>query len=120
MSWYLHVLKNYATFSGRAHRREFWMFVLINLIISAVLNGIDRAAGLTFANGSQGILATVYAVAVFLPGIALSVRRLHDIGKPGFYLLLAFIPCLGGLLLLYWYIQDSNPGPNAYGANPKT
>lgn len=121
MSWYLKVLRNYATFSGRARRQEFWMFVLFNLVIAFALRVVDHFAGLTYGpNGSQGILHSIYMLAVLIPGIAVATRRLHDIGKSGFYLFVAFVPCIGGFMLLYWYILDGNPGTNAYGADPKS
>ena len=120
MSWYLKVLKKYATFSGRASRREFWMFVLFNLIISFGLRVIDHFTGLTYGpNGSQGFLNSFYTLLVFIPGLAVAVRRLHDTGRSGWYLFVVCIPFIG-VILLYWYILESNPGDNAYGPNPQT
>jgi uncharacterized membrane protein YhaH (DUF805 family) len=121
MSWYLKVLKNYAVFSGRARRQEYWMFVLFNVLISVGLNVIDRAAGLTYGpHNAHGILHSIYSLAVLLPSLAVSVRRLHDIGKSGWSLLVALIPCIGAFILLYWHVQDGEAGDNAYGPNPKT
>jgi uncharacterized membrane protein YhaH (DUF805 family) len=121
MSWYLKVLRNYATFSGRARRQEFWMFVLFNVIFAFALRVVDHIAGLTYGpNGSQGILHSIYMLLVLIPGIAVATRRLHDIGKSGWYLFVAFVPCIGGLMLLYWYILEGNPGTNDYGADPKS
>jgi uncharacterized membrane protein YhaH (DUF805 family) len=107
MNWYLAVLKKYAEFSGRARRQEYWMFVLINLIISLVLNYVSA------------FLYGIYSLAVLVPSIAVGARRLHDIGKTGWLLLIALIPVLGWILLLVWLAKDSQPGSNQYGENPK-
>jgi uncharacterized membrane protein YhaH (DUF805 family) len=113
MDWYLKVLKNYATFDGRARRKEYWMFALFNVIISIVLGIIDSAVI------KQPILQAVYGIGTLLPSLAVSVRRMHDIGKSGWVLLLAFIPLIGAIILLIWSATDSTPGPNQYGPNPK-
>jgi len=118
MNWYMEVLKKYAVFNGRARRKEFWMFVLINLIISIVLSVIDGVIGTTTATG-MGILSLIYALGVLLPAIGVSIRRLHDSGKSGWLLLLAFIPLIGAIVLIVLYVLDSTPGDNKYGPNPK-
>jgi len=109
MQWYFEVLKKYAVFEGRARRKEYWMFILINFIISVVL------ASLSF-----GILEGVYSLAVLVPGMAVSVRRLHDVDRSGWWLLVGLIPLIGILVLIYFCAQDSTPGTNAYGPNPKS
>lgn len=116
MEWYLAVLKKYADFTGRARRTEYWMFVLCNVIISFVLGFLSRvpAIGNLFA-----VLAGLYALAVLIPGLAVSARRLHDTGKSGLLLLLALIPVVGEIILLVFFCTDSQPGPNAYGEFPK-
>jgi uncharacterized membrane protein YhaH (DUF805 family) len=120
MRWYLKVLRTWDT-KGRASRSELWMFMLIHLAVLIVLRVIDHVTGLTYGpNGSQGFLYSFYALVVALPAIGVQIRRLHDIGKSGWFILAAFIPILGGFALLYWFVQDSTPGDNAYGANPKT
>jgi len=113
MNWYIEVLKKYAEFNGRAHRTEYWMFVLFNIIISLGIGVVERVVG------SPGVLGSLYALAVLIPGIAVSVRRLHDTGRSGLWLLAAFIPVIGFILLLVFMDQDSEPGPNQYGPNPK-
>ena len=113
MNWYLEVLKKYAVLEGRARRTEYWMFTLFNLIIAFGLGFIEGLAG------GPGILANLYGLAVLVPGIAVSVRRLHDTGRSGWWLLIAFIPCIGGIVLLIFMVQDSNPGDNQFGPNPK-
>ncbi|MFJ5221016.1 DUF805 domain-containing protein [Streptomyces sp. NPDC088354] len=112
MNWYLDVLKKYAVFNGRARRTEFWMFALFNLIIYIVLLFIGRA--IDFA-----LLPGLYGLAVLLPSIAVSVRRLHDTGRTGWLYLLGLIPCIGGIVLLVFFCGDSQPGDNQYGTNPK-
>jgi len=111
MDWYIAVLKKYAVFSGRAGRKEYWMFVLFNFIfaLAAFLLGL-----ITF-----GLLYIVYVVAVFVPTLAVSIRRLHDIGKSGWYYLINLIPIAGPIWFLVLMCTDSQPGDNQYGPNPK-
>lgn len=118
MNWYFEVLKKYADFSGRARRKEYWFFTLFNLIISLALGFADGMLGLAHSSG-WGPLGGIYTLAVLIPGLAVSVRRLHDTGRSGWYLLMAFIPCVGGIILLIYFIEDSQPGDNEYGPNPK-
>ena len=117
MNWYLEVLKKYAVFSGRSRRSEFWYFVLFNAIIGIVLSIIDRAIGTTSAG--SGLLNGLYSLAVLIPSIGVSIRRLHDTNRSGWWILLGLIPIVGWIILIVWYAQDSNPGDNQYGSNPK-
>jgi uncharacterized membrane protein YhaH (DUF805 family)/DNA-directed RNA polymerase subunit RPC12/RpoP len=117
--WYLEVLKKYAVFKGRARRKEYWYFVLCNIIISMVLGYIDGKIGIFNMKAGVGVLSTIYSLAVFIPGLAVSIRRLHDIGKSGWWFFLIFIPCVGPLILLFFMIKDSEDGENQYGTNPK-
>ena len=119
MNWYLQVLKKYAIFSGRARRKEYWFFVLFNVIISMVLAFIDGMMGSFNAEAGVGMLGGIYSLAVLIPGIAVSVRRLHDIGKSGWWLLIALIPLAGGIILLVFNAKDSQEGENDYGPNTK-
>jgi uncharacterized membrane protein YhaH (DUF805 family) len=119
MNWYLKVLKQYADFGGRARRTEYWMFTLFNLIIMIVAMFIDNVAGLTAGELPYGVFYFLYAIAVFIPGLAVAVRRLHDVGKSGWMLLIALIPFIGAIWLLVLMFADSNIGDNQYGANPK-
>lgn len=112
MNWYIKCLKQYVDFSGRASRMEFWMFALFNFLISLVLAIVDFTLGL-------GFLQPLYALAVLLPALAVSVRRLHDTGRAGWWLLLILIPLIGPIILIVFWVQDSNPGDNAFGPNPK-
>jgi uncharacterized membrane protein YhaH (DUF805 family) len=114
MNWYLDVVKNkYATFGGRARRQEYWMFFLINLLIALGIGIVEGIIGL------GGILGMLYALAMLIPGIAVSVRRLHDTGRSGWWLLIGLVPFIGWIVVLVFMVLDSQPGDNAYGANPK-
>ncbi|UXI00140.1 DUF805 domain-containing protein [Photobacterium sp. TY1-4] len=119
MHWYLYVLKNYAVFRGRARRQEYWYFFLFNLLISLTLTGVDKLIGSPASGEGAGMLASIYSLAVLLPSIAVGVRRLHDIGRQGWWMLLALIPLIGTIVLVYFFVQDSQPGANEYGLNPK-
>ncbi|TDR32587.1 uncharacterized membrane protein YhaH (DUF805 family) [Hydromonas duriensis] len=119
MNWYLDVLKKYAQFSGRARRKEYWYFTLFNFIISIALGIIDIRFGSFSSEVGVGLLEGFYALAVLSPNIAVSVRRLHDTERSGWWLLIALIPIVGAIVLLVFMTQDSNPGQNRYGENPK-
>ncbi|MCD6594881.1 DUF805 domain-containing protein [bacterium] len=119
MSWYVKVLKNYAVFSGRARRKEYWMFVLFNIIFSFVAMILDNIIGIAIENVGYGPIYLLYCLAVFIPGLAVSVRRLHDIGKSGWFILISLIPFIGPIWLLVLMCTDSESGENDYGTNPK-
>lgn len=118
MYWYLEVLKKYAVFNGRARRKEYWMFVLFNLIIAFALGLIEGFAGIA-PEIDQSILANLYTLVVLIPSIAVSVRRLHDTGRSGWWLLIGLVPLIGAIVLLVFMVQDSKLGQNQYGPNPK-
>lgn len=119
MEWYLKVMKQYADFNGRARRKEYWMFFLFNMIFALVAILVDNLLGLRFNEQiPYGYLYLLYGLATFIPGIAVGVRRLHDVGKSGWWYFIAIIP-LAGLYLLYLFVQDGTPGSNEYGVNPK-
>ena len=99
-------LNNYATFTGRAGRAEFWWFFLFNLLASIVASMIWARLG------------NLVSLALLLPSLAVGARRLHDIGKSGWFQLLWFVPLIGWLLLIYWAVQKSDPQPNQYGESP--
>ena len=113
MNWYLKVLKeNYANFSGRAQRTEFWWFILVSLIVSAIALAVDRLIGLDFPP-----VFTISILAVFVPFLAVSVRRLHDVGKSGWMSLINLIPGIGSIFLFMFFCMDSVPEDNEYGPN---
>jgi len=113
MNWYLEVLKKYAVFSGRARRKEFWMFALFYVIFAIVAGILDKV--LT----GKSILGTIYTLAMIVPSLAVTVRRLHDIGKSGLFILINLIPCIGWIWAIVLACTDSQPGENQYGPNPK-
>lgn len=118
MNWYIEVLKKYAVFSGRAQRAEYWYFILFNFLVSMALILIDSVIGpLTY--GGVGLFHSVYALAVLLPSIAVLVRRLHDIGRTGWWFFIGLVPLVGFIVLLVFTVTDSEPGENIYGPNPK-
>lgn len=119
VNWYIEVLKKYAVFSGRARRKEYWFFVLFNIIVSVVLSVIDGVTGTLDTEGGVGLLSGLYTLAVIVPSIAVGIRRLHDIGRSGWWLLIVLVPLIGALVLLFFAVQDSQPGSNEYGPNPK-
>ncbi|NBR13264.1 MAG: DUF805 domain-containing protein [Flavobacteriales bacterium] len=151
MKWYLQVLKSYADFSGRSRRKEYWMFFLFNLLISIILSIIDIVLGLdniSFLGGTvfrnNGIIGSIYSLLVFIPSLAVGVRRLHDTNRSGWFLLLPFSPFLlflispflgkigfallfmgyltiivFAIVLLVLLLTKSDEGSNDYGPNPK-
>ena len=119
MNWYLKVLRQYADFNGRARRQEYWMFFLFNVIFGIVAMVLDNILGLANPMVGYGPLYGIYSLAVLIPGLAVAARRLHDVGKSGWMLLIALIPLIGGIWLLVLLLGDSQPGENKYGPNPK-
>jgi uncharacterized membrane protein YhaH (DUF805 family) len=118
MNWYMTVLKKYAVFSGRARRMEYWMFVLFNIIFNIVLSIIDTIAGLDFG-ANVGILAAIYSLGVLIPSLAVSVRRLHDTNRVGWWIFIVLVPLVGWIILIVFQAQDSQAGDNRFGPNPK-
>jgi uncharacterized membrane protein YhaH (DUF805 family) len=124
MNWYLKVVKDhYADFSGRARRKEYWMFVLFQIIITITLvipliifgeNGENEFITYLFT----GILG-VFFLGTLIPTLAVTVRRLHDVGKSGWFYLINFIPYIGGFIILIFTCMDSENKPNKWGENPK-
>lgn len=106
------VLTQYANFNGRARRSEFWWFVLFNVLLSAVVSIIGAAA-------HTSVLGYIVGLALLVPGLAVSVRRLHDTGRSGWWVLIDLVPFVGWIVLVVFCVQDSQPGANAYGPSPK-
>lgn len=117
MSTYIEVLKKYAVFSGRAPRKEYWMFVLINMIVSLLIT--LPAVGILMATQIDlTFLANIYSLAVLCPGIAVGVRRLHDTNRSGWWMLLALIPFIGAIVLLVFLATAGTSGSNQFGEDP--
>ncbi|EAQ31744.1 MULTISPECIES: DUF805 domain-containing protein [Idiomarina] len=112
---YTYALKNYAKFTGRARRREYWMFILFNFVIGFFLGIIDGLLGTYNAEAQVGLLGALYGLFVLIPSIALGVRRLHDIGRTGWWLLISFIPFIGAIVLLVFFVLDSREEGSKYG-----
>lgn len=119
MNWYLKALNQYADFNGRARRKEYWMFFLFNMVFATVALLIDIAAGTANLDSGSGVFQGIYSLAVLIPGLAVGVRRLHDVGKSGWMLLIALIPIIGAIWLLVLMVTDSKEGTNKWGENPK-
>jgi uncharacterized membrane protein YhaH (DUF805 family) len=116
--WKKVVLENYANFTGRARRAEFWWYFLANVIISFVFNILDAVIG-TGMGAGIGVLGLIYSLAVLVPGLAVGVRRLHDTDKSGWWLLLVFIPIVGIIVLIVFWATDGTRGANDYGMSEK-
>ena len=114
------VFSKYVMFGGRARRSEYWWWVLFTFIVSIVTSGLDAAFGTNFRDdtSSGGLIQGLASLVLFLPGLAVAIRRLHDTGRVGWWILLALIPIIGWIVLIVFYVQDSKPD-NKYGPNPK-
>jgi len=120
MNWYKKVVvENYANFSGRARRSEYWFFILFNFLFAIGALLIDTFLNLNFEPGSGGPFYVVYALATLIPGLAVTVRRLHDSDKSGWYFFVVLIPLAGPIWLLVLLFSDGTNGRNSYGNNPK-
>ncbi len=108
-------LRKYVDFSGRAARPEFWWWAL------AYFGGVTVAAVFDVAafRRSDALFSALFALAVFLPTVAVTARRLHDTGRSGWWQLLWLIPILGQLVVLYWLVSPGDPGPNRFGPDPR-
>lgn len=118
MSWFLKAVRQYADFSGRAQRKEYWLFVLVYVLLYIGLSFVDVVLGTYGSSTGFGLLTGILALALLIPSVAVTVRRLHDTGRSGWWVLMAFIP-LANIVLLVLCCFDSSPGANRYGPNPK-
>lgn len=120
MDSYLDAISKYAVFGGRARRREYWIFNIVNALITL---GLSFASQIALAGDNPtffwGVLSIFFGLAIFLPSLAVLVRRLHDTGRSGWWMFISFVPFIGSIWLLVLTLQDSQPGENAYGPNPK-
>ena len=112
VNWYVEVIKKYAVFGGRARRKEYWYFFLFSTLASIILAVADRVTGTFSPQVGTGLLGGLYTLAVLIPSIAVGVRRMHDTDRSGWWLLLPIVN-------LVFLCQDSRPGENQYGPNPK-
>ncbi|WP_405720025.1 DUF805 domain-containing protein [Streptomyces sp. NBC_01537] len=113
MDWYLAALKKYAVFSGRARRKEFWLFLVIAWI---TLGFVGLLEGFVW---SYSVLTSIYALALLVPFFAVTTRRLHDNGRSGVFVLLYLVPFIGSLVLIILLVREGDPGANRYGEDPK-
>jgi uncharacterized membrane protein YhaH (DUF805 family) len=121
--WFVAALKNYTNFHGRARRKEYWYFILINLLVLLALTAIEYSYKIkTFDVGfgnSMGLLSSLYLLFIFLPTVAVTTRRLHDTNRSGWWQLLYLVPAIGVLVIFICTLEDSFPGSNQYGKNPR-
>lgn len=120
MSWFIAALKKYAVFGGRSRRKEYWYFVLFSSIVTLTLVMIDTITGTFDSAVGLGLLSGIFSLAILISSIAVSIRRLHDIDRTGWWILLSFIPFFGTIVLLVFAALDGTPGNNRSGPNPKT
>jgi uncharacterized membrane protein YhaH (DUF805 family) len=119
MGWFLKAVKNYAGFSGRAQRSEYWFFILFYFIITVVLVLVDGAVGGLDYDSGLGLFSGIFMLAMLIPSLAVSIRRLHDTDRTGWWMLINLLPLIGGLIFLVFTVMDSTPGDNQYGPSPK-
>lgn len=120
MTWFIDCLKNkYATFEGRARRKEYWFYVLFYCLAIIALAIVDGIAGTFSKQAEIGLLSGLFILATFVPTLAVTVRRLHDTNRSGWWVLINLIPILGGIVVFVFTVLDSQPGANRFGPNPK-
>jgi uncharacterized membrane protein YhaH (DUF805 family) len=120
INWYKKVVfENYANFNGRARRSEYWFFVLMNLILLILMAVLDNTLGINFDPLPYGYLYFIYALVVFIPGLAVAIRRLHDVGKSGWFYFIVLIPLIGAIWLIVLFCTEGDQGENDYGPDPK-
>jgi uncharacterized membrane protein YhaH (DUF805 family) len=120
------VLAQYAGFTGRARRSEYWWWALFTILVGLAAAILDSVLGTTFGpdnvpawRGSTGVIGSIVNLALLLPTLAVAVRRLHDTDRSGWWLLIGLVPVVGAIVLLVFFVKDSTPGTNRFGANPK-
>jgi uncharacterized membrane protein YhaH (DUF805 family) len=129
IDWVLEVFSKYAVFSGRARRKEYWYWYFFNFIISIFIAVVSVVINLPFGTETDNgigwfglfinLVAIVYSLGIFIPNLAVTIRRLHDTNRSGWSYFISLIPFIGGLILLIYLVEDSTPGDNQYGPNPK-
>lgn len=123
MQWYIRAFRRYATFSGRAYRQEYWLFILWSMVVSLLCSIIDRAAGLLIVEETYyeiGVLQLLYFLVVLVPTLAVTARRLQDTGRSGWWQLVGWlVPIVGLILMIVWLATPGITGPNRYGPDPR-
>lgn len=112
------VFSKYVTFDGRARRSEYWYWALFTVLVSIVTSILDAVVGTSYDTGG-GLINTIVGLALLLPGLAVAIRRLHDTGRVGWWVLIGIIPVIGWIVLIVFFVFDSKPGENKYGPSPK-
>jgi uncharacterized membrane protein YhaH (DUF805 family) len=119
MNWYIEALKKYAVFEGRARRSEYWFFVLFYFIIVVVLAVLDGMFGNLNEATGYGLLSGIFILAMIIPSISVTIRRLHDTDRSGWWWLIFFIPLIGAIVMLVFTVTEGTSGQNQYGPDPK-
>lgn len=121
MNWLVDPFKKYIEFSGRASRKQYWMFMLFVVVIAMILGFFDGLMGTQIGETPQsvGVLSLIWSLAILLPSLSITVRRLHDTNRSGWWFLISFIPLLGGVVLVVFMVMNGNAGSNQYGLDPK-
>ena len=119
MSWFLMAIKKYAQFDGRSQRSEYWFFALFYILFAIAATLIDVGVGSYDPQTGFGLLSAILAIGLFIPSLSVSVRRLHDTDRSGWWLLICLIPLVGAIWFLVLMVFDSTPGNNRFGPNPK-
>ena len=115
INWFQTVVtKHYVDFQGRARRAEYWWYTLVYVIIYVILAIIQNALNL------NAVLTGIFGLALLLPSLGVAFRRMHDIDKSAWWLLIGLIPLVGAIVLIYWFVQPGTSGPNQYGPDPKS
>ncbi|HEX7928459.1 MAG TPA: DUF805 domain-containing protein [bacterium] len=117
MAYYVDAWRNYLNFTGRATRSHYWIFLLFNLAAVFVLAFVDGMLGL-MVSGSTGVFSGLYILAAIIPGLAVGIRRLHDTGRSGWWFLIVFVPFVGSIILIVFFVMAGEPVANAYGPPP--
>lgn len=118
MNYYFAAFRKCAVFKGRATRSEYWYFTLFNILAVGIFGLIDQVMGTFNFDAGYGPLSAIYTLAMILPGLGVSIRRLHDTGRSGWWFMITAIPILGLLVFLYFALLESDPNPNQYGESP--
>lgn len=118
MNWFISAVRKYAVFDGRARRKEFWFYELFYFVFFIALAWIDRFTGTFDVRNSVGFLSGLFAIAMFLPSLGVTIRRLHDTDRTGWWLLMVFVPFIGLIWLLVLLVLEGTPGDNRFGRDP--